>query len=118
MNLFGRRWTVNLLIRLWSWTTINCVPPKYCVESQQNIARARNKAVENAEGDFVAFIDDDEFPTQDWLRTLLATLTEYQVDGVLGPVKPHFDAAPPRWIVEGGFHDRPEDPTGKRLDWG
>jgi glycosyltransferase involved in cell wall biosynthesis len=91
---------------------------KYCVESQQNIARARNKAVDNAEGDFVAFIDDDEFPVQGWLRTLLKTLNEYQVDGVLGPVKPHFDAAPPRWLVEGGFHDRPEDPTGKRLDWG
>src|SRR2546423_7764639 len=94
------------------------IPTKYCVEPQQNIARARNKAVENADVDFVSFIDDDECPTQDWLRALLTTLTEYQVDGVLGPVKPHFDATPPRWLVEGGFHERPDDPTGKRLDWG
>ncbi len=90
---------------------------RYCVESRQNIARARNKAVENAEGDFIAFIDDDEFPTRVWLLSLLKTLTEYQVDGVLGPVKPHFDAEPPRWVIEGGFHDRPMDPTGTRLDW-
>ena len=90
---------------------------RYCVESRQNIARARNKAVENAEGDFIAFIDDDEFPTRGWLLSLLKTLTEYQVDGVLGPVKPHFDAEPPRWVIEGGFHDRPMDPTGTRLDW-
>ncbi len=89
----------------------------YCVEPRQNIARARNKAVENAKGDFIAFIDDDEFPTQGWLLNLFETLTEYKVDGVLGPVKPHFDAAPPQWVIEGGFHDRPVDQTGTRLDW-
>lgn len=90
---------------------------KYCVEPQQNIARARNKAVENADGDFIAFMDDDEFPTQSWLLSLLKTLRQYEVDGVLGPVKPHFEEAPPKWIIEGGFHDRPLDPTGTRLDW-
>ena len=35
---------------------------KYCVEPRQNIALARNKALQNAEGDLIAFIDDDEFP--------------------------------------------------------
>ena len=35
---------------------------KYCHEPEQNIALARNRALENATGDFVAFIDDDEFP--------------------------------------------------------
>ena len=34
------------------------IPIHYCVESQQNIAMARNKAVNNACGDFIAFIDD------------------------------------------------------------
>src|SRR6266436_1923660 len=37
------------------------VPTVYCVEPVQNIALARNRAVANAGGDFVAFIDDDEF---------------------------------------------------------
>lgn len=91
---------------------------KYCSEPRQGIALARNKAVENATGDFVAFIDDDEFPTQSWLLTLLTTLDECKVDGVLGPVRPHYDTAPPKWVIEGGFHDRPEDKTGHILDWG
>ena len=43
---------------------------EYCVEPRQNIALARNKAVENSTGDFLAFIDDDEFPIQSWLLTL------------------------------------------------
>src|SRR3954471_2798209 len=34
------------------------VPITYCVEPRQNIALTRNKAIEHADGDFVAFIDD------------------------------------------------------------
>jgi succinoglycan biosynthesis protein ExoM len=89
---------------------------RYCVEPQQNIALARNKAVENADGDFVAFIDDDEFPTRQWLLTLFKTCREYDVDGVLGPVKPHFRDDVPRWVVKGGFYDRPSYRTGLVID--
>jgi glycosyltransferase involved in cell wall biosynthesis len=45
----------------------------YCAESQQNIALARNKALQHAEGDFIAFIDDDEYPEDDWLLNLFKT---------------------------------------------
>jgi succinoglycan biosynthesis protein ExoM len=88
----------------------------YDVEFRQNIALARNKAVERALGDYIAFIDDDEFPTKQWLLTLYKTCRERQVDGVLGPVKPHFDVAPPKWVVTGGFYDRPSYPTGLVID--
>jgi len=92
------------------------IPVMYCVEPRQNIALARNKAIEYAEGDYVAFIDDDEFPTARWLLTLLNACHEYGVDGVLGPVKPHFDVAAPKWVVRGGFYDRPSYPTGMVID--
>ncbi len=36
----------------------------YHVEPEQNIALARNRAIENASGDYVALIDDDEFPNE------------------------------------------------------
>ena len=90
---------------------------EYCVEAQQSIAMARNKAVENAAGDFVAFIDDDEFPTAEWLLSLYKTCEEYKVDGVLGPVRRHFDEKPPQWIVKSKFYERPEYPTGFVLSW-
>jgi glycosyltransferase involved in cell wall biosynthesis len=93
------------------------VPVKYCVEPRQNIALTRNKAVANAAGDFVAFIDDDEFPIQEWLLNLFQTIGKHQADGVLGPVKPHFDAGAPNWIIEGGFYDRPIHSTGLVLQW-
>ena len=43
---------------------------QYCVEPEQNIALARNRAIDNATGELIAFIDDDEFPVKDWLLTL------------------------------------------------
>ncbi len=58
----------------------------YCVEPQQNIALARNRALQQASGDFIAFIDDDEFPAGDWLCALFKTCEAYGVTGVLGPV--------------------------------
>jgi succinoglycan biosynthesis protein ExoM len=93
------------------------IPVKYCTESQQNIPLARNKAVENAEGDLIAFIDDDEFPIKRWLLTLFEALNKYGADGVLGPVKPHFEDEPPQWVVKGKFYERASYPTGFVIDW-
>jgi len=85
---------------------------KYCVEPRQSIALARNKAVQNATGDYIAFIDDDELPERNWLQSLFAACEKYGVDGVLGPVKPYFGDGVPRWIVKGRFYDRPCYETG------
>ncbi len=90
---------------------------RYCVESRQNIALARNKAVENAEGDFVAFIDDDEIPIPRWLIALFEACQQYAADGALGPVKPHFDHTPPHWVIKGKFYERETYPTGLVIDW-
>lgn len=93
------------------------VPVGYHVEPQQNIARARNKAVENAKGDYIAFIDDDEFPDRTWLLKLYKTQVHHKSDGVLGPVLPYFEKEPPRWVVKGCFFDRPTHSTGQVLSW-
>lgn len=90
---------------------------RYCVQPTQNIALNRNKAIENAHGDYVAFIDDDEIPTDGWLKTLFTVCQDYGVDGVLGPVKPQFDVEPPKWVVSAKFYDRPTYPTGFLIDW-
>jgi succinoglycan biosynthesis protein ExoM len=71
----------------------------YCVEPRQNIALARNRAVQNAAGEFIAFIDDDELPGSEWLLTLFGAFRD-GVAGVLGPVKARFDGEPPKWVVK------------------
>jgi glycosyltransferase involved in cell wall biosynthesis len=84
----------------------------YHAEPEQNIALARNKAVENAKGDYVAFIDDDEFPHEEWLLNLYKTCHQFHADGVLGPVKPYFETEPPQWIIKGKLCERESFPTG------
>jgi glycosyltransferase involved in cell wall biosynthesis len=89
----------------------------YHVEPEQNIARARNRVVEQAKGDYLAFIDDDEYPNRNWLLVLHTAMAQHRADGVLAPVVPHFEMEPPAWVRKGGFFDRPTHPTGHVLDW-
>lgn len=100
-----------------AFNTACAVPITYCSEPQQNIALARNKALGNAKGDYIAFIDDDEFPIADWLRILLETCIRTGADGVLGPVVPYFENEPPGWVKRGMFFDRPRHETGFKIDW-
>ena len=93
------------------------VAVKYSCEPRQNIALARNEALRHATGDFVALIDDDEYPENGWLAVMLETCERYQAVGVLGPVRPQFEELPPRWIIDGHFWDRPEHPTGRVMNW-
>ena len=90
---------------------------QYSSEPRQNIALARNEALSHATGDFVAFIDDDEYPDNGWLAAMLEACEKYQAAGVLGPVRPRFEEAPPRWIIDGRFWDRPEHETGWVMNW-
>jgi hypothetical protein len=95
----------------------SAVPIEYRCEPRQGIARARNKVVENAVGDYLAFIDDDEFPAPGWLIALFQACNEYKVDGVLGPVIRYFDEAPPTWLKKSRLFDRRVNPTGMRVGW-
>jgi succinoglycan biosynthesis protein ExoM len=100
-----------------TFSAASSIPTSYCVEPEQNIALARNKAIAIAKGDYVAFIDDDELPARDWLATLLSACEVHDADGVLGPVRPFFDQPPPNWLIRGRFCERPEHRTGQRLHW-
>lgn len=93
------------------------IETSYLMEPTPSFALARNKVVGNTRGDYLAFIDDDEFPADDWLLTMLKTCKSHGVAGVLGPVLPHFEAEPPRWLVKGGFYDRPRHETGFAMGW-
>jgi succinoglycan biosynthesis protein ExoM len=91
---------------------------EYYVEPQQNIALARNKTVLNAQGDYIAMIDDDEVPIGEWLFLLFKTLRSCKADGVLGPVRPAFSSHAPQWLIRSSLCERPSYPTGTILPSG
>lgn len=90
----------------------------YCVEPRRSISFARNKTLEHAGGECIAFIDDDEFPPPEWLSLLFKALVDYDAAGVFGPVRPYFNSEPPPWLIKGLFCERPEHPTGFVMPWG
>lgn len=84
----------------------------YDVEPEQNIAIARNRSVRTGEGDYVAFIDDDEVASENWLSHLYDCLRRYEADVVFGPVIPVFPNETPDWVIKGRFFDRERSETG------
>jgi succinoglycan biosynthesis protein ExoM len=69
-----------------------------------NISIARNACLENATGDFLAFIDDDEDASENWLAELLNAAEQTGADAVLGPVRSVYSPTAPSWMQEGDFH--------------
>lgn len=49
--------------------------------------------------DYVAVLDDDEYPEPNWLRELVATAERHRADVVGGPVLPVFDD-PTHWLAQ------------------
>jgi len=89
----------------------------YYVERTKGIPFARNRAITEARGSLLAFIDDDEIAGPTWLATLHEALYTHQVAGALGPVKPRFITPPPEWIQKSRFFERPMLETGTVLEW-
>lgn len=102
---------------VFEFSSQSSVDITYCTEPRKSISHARNKALEYAKGDKIAFIDDDEVPPENWLFDMLFALRKYNINGVFGPVIPHFDSSPPDWLVKGGFCERPKHRTGFIMPW-
>ena len=88
-------------------------PIRYAVQPQKNISLTRNKTVELATGDWLAFIDDDERAPAAWLAQLVEAAERYGADGILGPVEPIVPPTAPGWIRRGRFYEFPRMKTGR-----
>ena len=76
------------------------VPIKYFLETKQGLSNARNRGMEEANGDVFVFLDDDSLVQGDYLKTLDDYLTlNPQADAFGGRIEPLFDECPrPKWL--------------------
>lgn len=78
----------------------------------KNISITRNLAVSKANGELIAFIDDDEIASNMWILELYQTLIRYNADGVFGKVTSYFLPSTPEWITSCYLYNRPIFKTG------
>ena len=82
----------------------------------RNISIARNACLDAAQGEFLAFIDDDETAAPGWIAALLDEAERGGWDAVLGPVNAVYGPGAPPWMARGDFHStRPTPAAGKIL---
>ena len=81
-------------------------------EPERNIARARNRAVREARGRWLAFVDDDEAVQPDWLVAHWRQLELAPCDGCFGPVLPRLEQVVTPWLDPAAFFAGPRFPSG------
>jgi len=81
-------------------------------EPRRGIPQARNCGLRHAlslGADYVAFLDDDEWPDPDWLDKLLEGAVMHDAALVQGRVIPEYMINPPPWALEAGLFDGGRD---------
>lgn len=76
----------------------NTLDLRYFVEPAQNIATARNRSILHAQGQWVAFIDDDEEADPAWLLELWKIVQSENADGAFGTVRRLLPSDAPNWV--------------------
>jgi succinoglycan biosynthesis protein ExoM len=85
---------------------------KYFIQPIKNISLTRNVCVENATGDYICFIDDDETADKNWIGNLLDCFQKFNADGAFGYVEPVFDKGVPSHFKNRSFYFSPMGKTG------
>jgi glycosyltransferase involved in cell wall biosynthesis len=71
-------------------------------EPEQGLSQARNRGIEEARAEIIAFIDDDAVAGKSWLKTAVKCFDEVQPKPVAvgGPILPLYDAVKPEWFKD------------------
>lgn len=78
---------------------------RYVLEPQQGKSYALNRGIREAEGDILAFMDDDVTVESTWLYNVTAPLQRSTWVGVGGRIVPPVNFSPPSWLALEGPYD-------------
>lgn len=83
-----------------SWASNAKVPVGYVYEGQPGIAHARNRALREGHGQYLAFLDDDAWPNPDWLNELMVPVHSIvpRPACVVGKVELEWEGKQPPWL--------------------
>jgi glycosyltransferase involved in cell wall biosynthesis len=73
---------------------------RYVFEKRQGLSFARNAGVSAAEGEIIAFTDDDVMVGKDWLGNISRCFENSDIACAGGKILPIWEKACPQWLVE------------------
>ena len=93
------------LVKQYQENWLKDVPLKYCFEPEQGISFARQKAMDEATGELVGFIDDDNPPFANWVSSAYKFAREHPKAGAFSS-KIHgiFETNPPEELKDITFY--------------
>lgn len=83
---------------------------------KNNIATGRNVLLDHSSYPILVFIDDDEFPTQQWLMHLLDIKERCKAPVVAGPVPALFHPSAPHWVRNIDLHNTRGKVNAQQID--
>jgi succinoglycan biosynthesis protein ExoM len=97
------------------WAARASVDVIYLTQPLQNISLTRNMALDHATAEWVAMIDDDEVPDENWLSAMIDTAGRFGADVVFAPVISRFDDDAPGWAKNSRLFHRKRFATGTTI---
>lgn len=85
---------------------------KYFVQPVKNLSISRNLAIDKSEGNYVLFIDDDEYADSQWAFNLIECISRYNADVVFGKLELSFETAIPNYLKNRDFYFPKSLPSG------
>ncbi|OME80782.1 glycosyl transferase family 2 [Paenibacillus sp. FSL A5-0031] len=74
---------------------------RYIFENKLGLSVARNRAIKEANGEFILFLDDDALASRDWVQHIVNVFESDPAIGCVGgKIDPIWEAAEPDWIPE------------------
>jgi glucosyl-dolichyl phosphate glucuronosyltransferase len=71
---------------------------RYFLETKQGLSHARNRCIEEAQGKYITFLDDDAFIQSDYLSLLWEKFEQNEsVSAIGGKILLHFESIVPAW---------------------
>jgi len=83
------------------WGNLPGVPFRVVAEPKPGLINARKKGFEQAQYEFISFIDDDNWVAQNWVQTVFEKMQQYPRAAALGGRSEGvFEVEPPAWFDE------------------
>lgn len=86
----------------------------YYIQQKKNISLTRNVALEKIRGEYIFFIDDDEYADENWMIAHINNIKKYDADAAFGKIISYFPESTPKWIRNCMVFHKHTNPSGQK----